>query len=174
MTGRSCPDWPRLLRERDLNEENPQGWAPARRHLQGCRRCRREALRLDPTLVFTLLGDVELPPEEGDDMVRRVQAARRGLAVKRDGSSHRWRWAAIAAGVLLPALLVLPNGPRRIGLPSPSDTALVTAAAAAPAALSAELALMPVLEVEEPFARTFHWSRDDVAVVLVVDERLDV
>jgi hypothetical protein len=170
----SCPEWSRVAARRD---DEPAGWAAALEHLDGCQRCRPEALKADPLLVFRRLPVTDLNPaaerSEAESMRLAVAAMRNAGRLE---SHHRFagwrRWAA--AAVLALASLALgrgrtPQSTADIG----GRTAAVAPAvqhAAAPAA--AEPAAIEGLN--RPGARVYHMDGEGLSVFMIVDESLDV
>jgi hypothetical protein len=172
----SCPDWRTLLARREARpDDDPDGWAAARRHLAGCAACRAEALAWDPTLLFLQLpaprveaGDVAAMQEAVAALVRagRVdpRKARRLRAARPAG---RWRSVAAAAVLALAALVVEPV--RR------PDAAPADELAAFDADWLPALAVPAVLEeIESPEARVYQIPAEGLSVVMVVDASLDV
>lgn len=97
----SCPSWNTLVLHRERDGADPEGWAEALEHFDGCRDCRSEALKADPLLVFRRMPALDLPAaaeaSEVDSMRQAVAAMR---TAKRLDSGRRFagwrRWAAAA------------------------------------------------------------------------------
>jgi hypothetical protein len=170
-----CPEWSRLAVRR---VDEPEGWTEALEHLDGCQRCRPEALKADPLLVFRRLPVTELAPaeerSEAESMRLAVAAMRNAGRLE---SHHRFagwrRWAA--AAVLATASLGVSRAPR----PAPQiadATAVVPPPAvqrvAGPAAAAAEPAGIEGLN--RPGARVYHMDGEGISVFMIVDESLDV
>lgn len=168
----SCPEWSRVAARRD---DEPAGWAAALEHLDGCQRCRPEALKADPLLVFRRLPVTDLNPaaerSEAESMRLAVAAMRNAGRLE---SHHRFagwrRWAA--AAVLALASLALGRGR------APQSTSAMTAAVAPAAtqrsapATAAEPAAIEGLN--RPGARVYHMDGEGLSVFMIVDESLDV
>jgi hypothetical protein len=180
----SCPDWQGLaaLRGEPAGPFEPAAsaasakWADAVAHLDGCQRCRREALAADPLLVFRRLPALQL----GEAAERsEVESMRQAVAAMRTGrrleSRHRFagwrRWAAAAA------LVVASFAVSR----DPSPVVAVSAPLPAPAAppqeaVGARFEGTPeMLEgLDRPDARVYQMKGKDMAVVMIVDKSFDV
>jgi len=169
----SCPEWSRLAAQRD---HEPEGWAAALEHLDACQRCRPEALKADPLLVFRCLPVTDLNPaeerSEAESMRLAVAAMRNAGRLE---SPHRFagwrRWSA--AAVLALASLALGRGR------TPHSTSVLTAATALPAAQHA--AAPPaagepaaIEGLNRPNARVYHMDGEGLSVFMIVDESLDV
>lgn len=103
----SCPDWISLAAARERGDE-PAGWAAAVEHSDGCKLCRREALRADPLLVFRRMPALELPAAEERSEVEAMQQAVAALRAaervaprvasrQRFAAGRRWAAAAVLA-----------------------------------------------------------------------------
>lgn len=180
----SCYDWRRLVAHRFSRQDlEPPGWDGALAHLDGCPRCREEALAADPTLLFRHLPAVEATADEVEAMRQGVALLRRSAALERRRTAGQvWVRRAALLAFLLGVLALLPGGARegREGFASPEAMT-----AAAPSSqpqgagsferLPTELTLMPVVEaVDRPGARIYHLGGQEISVVLIVDESLDV
>jgi len=164
----SCPDWAGLATARDAAAGDPPGWDDALRHLDGCARCRREAVAADPLLAFRRLPVPDLAADEVEAMRLRVAALRGAGRLAPPQRRLPLRQAAAAAVVALAALA---------GGGAPPFTTEIAGAPLAVAApvLDAALAAEPVLDsLEQPFEHVVQWNGDDLSVVLVVDGRLGV
>lgn len=167
----SCPSWPSLIAERQRSGESPEGWDAAVAHLDGCEACFRQAVRLEPSLVFRRMPAVTVTGDEVEEMRRRVALLRRVRQVERPAVSLRRRWPAAAAAVLLTVGLLGAThgtGPLaedvQVGGSEPWMTSLL-----------GELASQPVLEHwDQPFDQVVQWSSDELSMILLLDERLDV
>lgn len=162
----SCLDWQSLLaaRERDPGAD-PPGWPEALDHLDRCPGCAGEALALDPLLVFRRLPAPE--PEAGEiealeaEVLALVRAGRRAERLPRRSG---W-WRGVAAAALVAVALALEPGAGGLR-PGPGR---------AVATLAADLPTLPLLDgLEAPSARVYELGGDGMAVVMVVDESLDV
>jgi hypothetical protein len=188
----SCPDWKNLAAWRDdPSAAEPAAWSDALTHFdRGCQTCRRTALAADPTLIFRRLVAIPEPTpaqeaSEVDSMRRAVaamRAASRVEAVERKRRTLSWKRWAVAA-VLALAMLTLPGETRhpfdrldRLDTRQDLAGSLLSgdrgAALAVPASLGDDL---PTVEgVNRPGARVYHMDGEDLAVVMIVDESLDV
>jgi hypothetical protein len=172
----SCPDWSRLVAHRATPQQaEPPEWQEALRHLEACGPCRKQAVKADPTLVFRRLPTVQAGPEEADAMGRAVAALRRGRSLEGLGAGwSAWRYAA--AILLAVGTLVLVPQPGRFG-PSEESTVVEAWAVEELPEAQPEWSLLPLVEfVEPPRARVYQLAGgdDDLAVVMIVDEALDV
>lgn len=190
----SCPDWKTLAAWRDdPSAAEPAGWSDALAHFdRGCQDCRRTALAADPTLIFRRLVAVPepAPAQEASDVdsmrraVAAMRAASRVEAVERKGRTLSWKRWAVAA-VLAMAALTLPAGEARHPLDRLAPKTALTggllgnllgdprgAALAVPASMGDDL---PTVDgVNRPGARVYHMDGEGLAVVMIVDESLDV
>ena len=176
----SCPDWSRFaaLRAQGTPQDTePEGWALAVEHFDGCPSCRPEALKADPLLVFRRLPAAELTPaaersevESVRQAVAAMRTASRLESRRRFAGWHRW---AAAAVLVFASLSVGRN------LPTSSETAAAkTAHSMAPAAVPA---LVPSLDqdsaledLNRPGARVYHLSGEGLKAYMIIDEKLDV
>lgn len=196
----SCPDWKILAAWRDdPSSPEPAEWSGALAHFdRGCQDCRRTALAADPTLVFRRLMTVAepAPAQEASDVdsmrraVAAMRAASRVEAVERKRQTLSWKRWGLAA-VLALAALTLPSGEARhplARLDQPNQLnqrpdfaggllgGLLSdprgAALAVPASMGDDL---PTVDgVNRPGARVYHMDGEGLAVVMIVDESLDV
>lgn len=198
----TCPDWRRLVAARERGAgEDPAGWREALEHLEACPRCRRAALEADPLLALRGLPEPALEADEGRRMVAATRALRRRQTAT---ARWRWRAAAAVAVVTVAAALAVGSGvldgaeettraARGTGeevtptedagdLPSMTHTATSDAAtvdtatgARGNALREATSASMPsVLHLEQPTAHVYEVTDADLAVVVVVDQELDL
>lgn len=160
----TCPDWTGLARRfRQPGFAETGEWRDAVAHARGCADCRRRAVAIDPLLAFVGCRDLEIDPAEVALVRRGTHDLRRLRALEAAGSVGHARRAAIAVGLALAGVLLLPAVPGGPILETPSPERL-----AAPAA-------SPWIEhLDRPAARVYQWESPEVAVVLVVDESLDV
>lgn len=174
----SCPNWPRLLTDRERAEragvESPSGWRAAVEHLRSCAACRANAVELDPTLLFVAQPALEVGEDEIDTIRANVRVLRRARAKERATAAPRRRLGRIAAAAAVGALMLLlpthtsrPPVPVAV-LPAPSPTPFVNGATSSdgPAPLIEPLDL--------PLARIYQLGEEDLSVVMVVDESIDV
>jgi len=179
MSGSSstCPDWTALvaLRERAgaAGLPEPAGWAAALDHLDGCPRCRRQAVAADPLLVFRRLPGAELPAAEeraeAEAMVQAVAAMRTAQRLELHRRFAGWRrWSA--AAVL--ALVSLSLGRDKTPLLAPPVVALPETAS--PASLGATNGAATLERLDSSDARVYQLSGKDLSVFMIVDHKIDV
>jgi hypothetical protein len=183
MTGPSvaCPDWNGLvaLRERAEADGSPEpaAWGAALGHLDGCPRCRRQALAADPLLVFRRLSGVETSgsgaadePAEAESMIQAVTAMRTAKRLESRQRFAGWRrWAA--AAVL--ALVSLSLGRDKTPLLAPQPPPVVSLPeTASPASNVAGAATLERLDNSD--ARVYQLNGKDLSVFMIVDKKLDV
>ena len=170
----------------------------------GCAGCHRAALAADPTLLFRRLDVTVPAPNSPNSLVDpEVAAMQQAVAALRTASrvggqsSHAggrmpgirargWHNAGrltAAAGLAAAALLAVPRSP---GVPALAHLAALPAAGPAlavavgpvPTAVPAALRgpqQMPLLEdLNRPDARIYQIDGGNLAVVMIVDEKLDV
>jgi hypothetical protein len=173
----ACPNWTDLVAHRYARaEQEPRGWGDALAHAEACARCRQEAIAADPTLVFRRLATAGTPREARDvdvaAMRQAVATLRRARALEPARQSNRWRWAAAAVLPLLALLLPSAQDPSRSRAVGDSSLTLRLPTSMLP---SAELAALPLLDdLDRPHARVYELGGPDLAVVMIVDETLDV
>lgn len=151
-------------------------------HLRACSSCRRTAAEEDPTVVFSLLE----PDSLGSDGITEIQATvrtlRRSRAIEtaeriRSRSSRR---TAMAAASLVFALALVPltgGRPLEDGAEPLEDAVLEPQPRAWPEwqAWVDDRTVPPVIEeLNRPEARVYQLTEDDLAVVMIVDETLDL
>lgn len=173
----SCPNWSELLEQREqAKQELPSDWSEAIGHLRGCRGCRSEALRLDPTLLFSTQPTLEVTDAEVSDIVASVRTLRRSRQTEEDVGEPRRRWgrfAAAAAAIFL--LVLLPNlTPRQAAPPLTDSPRLASEFVAAPGSIVGDLSAPVIEPLDLPLARIYQLGEEDLSVVMVVDESLDV
>jgi hypothetical protein len=183
-------DWQALTaHRRQRAAAEPAGWREAVAHLADCPPCRRQALAADPTLLFQGLPDAAVDAGEVAAMRAGVAALRRARALastavdRRDSrrpapDRHRRLLQGVAAAGLAAAALTLTPAARVEGPLAPDAPAAVGAALPAtvwgPELLSEVGQLPMVEEVAGPEGRIYQLRQGDFAVVMVVDESLDI
>ena len=173
----ACPDWTAVVAHRfERDGEEPAGWRGMLAHAEECADCRRQALAADPTLVFARLAAEDSAVVDVAAMRRAVETLRRAQRVSpgraRRGRAGGARWRLAAAAVLPLLTVLLPASPRRQSPPTPVAR-IATPAASSPS--FAELAALPLVEdLGRPDARVYQLGGPDLAVVMIVDETLDV
>lgn len=189
-TSSAHPDWTALMAARDGGDD-PAGWSDALDHMDACEPCRRQALSLDPLLVFRRLGPataVATVPSEADSMKAAVAAMRRARRVESTDtaaghpSAATWTsWRRIAAAAVLVAslaggstLLLNPLSPD--GVPSGTNgSAGVTTSAVVPLSSGVGQDAPPLLEnLDRPDADVVQFGGEEMAVVMILDAGLDV
>ncbi len=193
----ACPNWLELLAprfERSPDAE-PEGLAEALAHFDSCPACRREACRIDPTLVFRRLPAAALDFDlEAERMMLAVAGMRaservegRATTLSRHPLSHPisrrlrgqgLRWA-LAAGLAGASLLLggrgewAANPADSVG--RPQDAASLALSGAMPARFEAPAAVESAVEdLGRPDARIYQLDGERLSVVMIVDEKLDV
>lgn len=182
----SCPEWKTLAAHRlDPGAREPAEWSEALDHFDGgCRLCRRDALRADPTLVFRRMPALEMTPtrEASEvDAVRQAVAAMRTAsrveALERrrsriSGSGGWKRWAA--AAVLTLAALSIPSDDGGRGARPGFASRPLEQTVALPAAFG-EVSDLPTIEgVNRPDARVYHMDGDGLSLTMIIDESLEI
>lgn len=176
----TCRDWTSYLEFRARRDGlAPADWRTAKEHLEGCPECREAALRVDPTLVFHRLPEIQQPSAQTveamvDSVTQLVRARRvelRGIASTRPTKKFYF-----AASVLLAVGVLLMGGPL---LPPVPETSLAQLdfGPTAPAGKSrqrAGIALPLVESLERSDARVYQLEEDDFSLVMIVAEGLDV
>lgn len=190
----SCPEttWRQALAHRfDPQVHEPEEWGSLRAHLETCDDCRREAVAVDPSLLFGLraaapeagAGDEVAAMQQAVTTMRRAARVERGMEGRRSGLARlrtaRWtRWAA--AAILTVAALAY-GGLGLDGWDPGTETQTsepVSPREARVESLSGlQAAHVPIFEgLDRPEARVYDWTSEDsdVAVLMIVDENLDV
>ena len=154
-------------------------------HLRSCGECRREALRLDPTVVFRLAASREahVSDEESRAILENVRAAislREASRKLERMPSHAWgvrRAAAALAGAVLLSLTasspMVRRHPASASIPTQRRPAPPASFARAVAPDRSDEALAPAT------ATVYEWnpgenSPDDPKIVWIVDRSLDL
>lgn len=151
-------------------------------HLRACSSCRRAAVEEDPTVVFSLLEADSLGCDEIDEIRASVRTLRRSRAIGtaeriRPGSSKK---SAIVAASLMLALALLPlTGGRPLEEGAEPLVDVVSEqqprARAEWQAWVDDRTVPPVIEeLNRPEARVYQLTEEDLAVVMIVDETLDL
>ena len=177
-----CAEWPRLraelLRRLERDGDGPVLGSAIFDHLESCAECRSAALRLDPTLALRPLYEERAPGSAEDPEVvamrQAVETLRRARPARRPRLAG-WRVAA-AALLVAGALYQLPLPGRRPGLSSQAalDAQLEALAAQSQGRLAADSTPPAIEDLDRPDARVYQLGGGDVAVVMIVDETLDV
>ncbi|HXU34404.1 MAG TPA: hypothetical protein VN851_27840 [Thermoanaerobaculia bacterium] len=199
----ACPslNWRELLAprfERSSSNAEPEGLAEALVHFDACPACRREACRIDPTLIFRRLPaaalDFDLEAERMRLAVAGMRASERvetrraaafggglgGRPLARRLRSHGVRWT-LAAGLAAASLVLGGRGDLAGsgGRPlSGRAGSLAVTGGAVPARLDrfqAPVAVESAVEdLGRPEARIYQLDGERLSVVMIVDEKLDV
>lgn len=176
----SCPDWRSLLKHRleTVELEPPAEWPQAVEHLERCPACRRQALSLDPSMLFAVSAPLPVSDDEVGEIKANVRTLVRARAAER--TTHRLRrgLGRIAAAAAVVGLMVLmPTHSSRQAL-SPGAAAPTPAGDAALSTLGDEAfaeAPAPVIEpLDLPAARIYQLGGGDFSIVMVVDDSIDV
>lgn len=163
----SCPDWAALVRDREpAGAVEMAEWSEAVAHLRGCAACRRRALALDPTLVFLGCRDLTIDRAEVAELTRATYALRRVRSLEAAPVPGAARRRAMAAGLGLAGVLLLPA--------VPTDPALEPPAPPEASASANPIARPWIENLDRPAARVYQWGSPELAVVVVIDESLDV
>ena len=167
----TCPEWSRLAALRDAE---PEGWALALEHFDGCSRCRPEALKADPLLVFRRLPVAELNPAEERSEVESVRQAVAAMRTASRLESRRrfagWRrWAA--AAVLVFASLTVGRDPAPDSQTIAADPAAMQSL---PFGLGAAEGSPAIEGLNLPKARVYHLDSEGLQVTWIVDESLEI
>jgi hypothetical protein len=198
----ACPNWRELLKgrfERPAATTEPEGLALALAHFDACPACRREACRIDPTLIFRRLPaaalDFDVEAERMRLAVAGMRASERveirhatalGRPLGRRLRGHGARWA-LAAGLAAASLVLGGRGGRSdlAGGSAPQlDGRATSAALSAVSGASVPARLDPlaapvavesaVEDLGRPDARIYQLDGERLSVVMIVDEKLDV
>jgi hypothetical protein len=178
----TCPDWNHLAALRTPQDTEPEGWALALEHFDGCTRCRPAALKADPLLVFRRLPVTELAPAEERSEVESVcqavaamRTASRLESRRRFAGWHRWAAAAVLTFASLAVGRDLPS--------SAEMTAANAAIATNTAGIVAPPVALPVRSLDQdsaledlnrPGARVYHLSGEGLKAYMIIDEKFDV
>jgi hypothetical protein len=169
--------WSSLLN--DLEVDRRLEWVD---HLRGCSTCRRRAIEEDPTLVFSLLEPIRLGEDQIGAIQRAVETLRRSRtldAVDESRTSAGRRLATLVACVVSVLLLLPLAGQRRLDEGSNPE---LEVASQQPLELRlegpqwAEDGRHPsvIEDLSRPGARVYQLTEDDLALVMIVDETLDL
>ncbi|HEY0553976.1 MAG TPA: hypothetical protein VGG20_06885 [Thermoanaerobaculia bacterium] len=181
----SCPDWTALvaLRERADADGSPEpaDWAAALEHLDGCPRCRRQAVAADPLLVFRRLPGAEMPGEraEAEAMVQAVAAMRTAERLESRRRFAGWRrWAAAAVLALVSLSVGRDRDPLLAPQPAmpaiPATPVVSLPETASPAANSAVNGAATLERLDSSDARVYQLNGKDLSVFMIVDHKIDV
>jgi|GEM_PF-3935123 len=189
----SCPDWTLFARGDDLPPA-------ARAHARRCPPCQRQALRLDPTLVFQHLPQYQASDRDIESMKRAVAAMRRARAIDTTAVTHgraphpapRHGWpaalrAAVVATVVLGASLGFWSpwsrqaiAPANVSPANVSPANVSPAGAARANGRSQPAAPAPATAIRGPLIgnveghEVIQMAYDDLDLVVVVDSTLEV
>lgn len=199
----ACPNWrellaPRFERPRSVTADaaGADNLALALAHFDGCPACRREACRIDPTLIFRRLPaaalDFDLEAERMRLAVAGMRASERvetrhasamasplGRSLRGRFRSQGARWA-LAAGLAAASLVLGGRGDLAGSRSEPSGHAasLAVSGEVVPASfdrLEAPAAVESAVEdLGRPDARIYQLDGERLSVVMIVDEKLDV
>ena len=165
----TCPEWSRLAALRTLQDTEPEGWALALEHFDGCSRCRPEALKADPLLVFRRLPVAEAVRQA----VVAMRTASRLKSRRRFAGWHRWAAAAVLVLASLAVGRDLPSSPE-----TGAKVANIVAPPVAPPVPVPVLSLGPDSPLEElnPETRLYVSAREgaDFKAYMMINEKFDV
>lgn len=182
----ACPDWTALVALRERADAGgspePAAWAAALDHLDGCPRCRRQAVAADPLLVFRRLPGAEMPGEraEAEAMVQAVAAMRTAERLESHRRFAGWRrWAAAAVLALVSLSVGRDRNPLlapQPTMPAPPVVSLPeTASPAANGAFNNSINGAATLErLDSSDARVYQLNGKDLSVFMIVDHKIDV
>lgn len=178
----SCRRWRTAMANGGLERLSPAEYRREMEHLAGCPSCRAGAADLDPTILLAALPPIQVADEEVEQVQQTVRALRRVRALEERWtlSARRVGGAAALAALLLASLLVSPQ--RRLPdsaaeLPFAGavgiGSGLIRLGGSRPAD-AAETAPAVVRNPSGPAARIYQRTRDDLVIVVIVDETLDL
>jgi hypothetical protein len=151
-------------------------------HLRACSSCRRDAVEENPTVVFSLLETDSIGEAEIAEIQASVRTLRRSRAIETAESiwPRGGRKTAMVAASLVFALALLPlagGRPLENGAESLVD-AISERQPEAPSDWQSwvdDRTVPPVIEeLNRPEARVYQLTEEDLAVVMIVDETLDL
>ena len=149
-------------------------------HLRACSTCRRTAVDEDPTLAFSLLEAEPVDADRIAEIQKSVTTLRRSRAIER-ADLPRLNEIGKAFLVAASLLFVLTLLPITGGLP-PEEGSEPKVGVVSNQQSRAEwqqwnddAAALPVIEdLNRPEARVYQRTEEDLAVVMIVDETLDL
>ncbi len=162
-----------------LDFDRQQEWVE---HIRACSSCRRAVVAGDPILVFSLLEPDPLDEVQVAEMQAAVRTLRRSRVIEAGDKSRPSgeRKTTMVAASLLCALALLPlSGERRL-----EDAGQPPVYVVSEERLRAQSGWLqwvedrtatPVIEgLNRPGARVYQLTEEDLAVVMIVDETLDL
>ncbi|MCP3961031.1 MAG: hypothetical protein GY719_24565 [bacterium] len=164
-----CPDWRSLCDRREAEQIEDAEWRRALEHLDDCPDCERDAVAIEPTLMFQRLPVLEVDADEIAAMRRAVAGMSRAESIerRRPAVSRTWLRAAAVAAVLLGPVLLRGSGP------SPTEIGAVQSTATeAPSQSETDLSLeqMPLVEFIDPaYGSIIQVDDPDLSVVVVAN-----
>jgi hypothetical protein len=177
----TCPEWSRLAALRTPQDTEPEGWALAMEHFDGCVHCRPEALKADPLLVFRRLPVAELNPAEERS---EVESVRQAVAAMRTASRlesrrrfagwHRWAAAAVLMFASLTVGRDLPFSPEMTAANAANTAGIVAPPAALPAPVLSLDQDSALEDLNRPDARVYHMAIEGLQAYMIIDEKFDV
>ncbi|MEM9290240.1 MAG: hypothetical protein AAGD01_01005 [Acidobacteriota bacterium] len=176
QSGNQCAafSWPQLLEHRLHGGPEPQGFDLALEHLDQCESCWREAIELDPSLLFRRLTAAHYPepnpaPADPSTMVHDVAVLRRARATE---ASRHWAlgWPPSRRLAAAAALVAAMTFGATVSLQAPSgDDTQATQEAQLMGENSAETSSQ-VAEIQPPQAPS--WQVGSLDIPNPVDELL--
>jgi hypothetical protein len=149
-------------------------------HLRACSSCRREAVDEDPTLAFSLLEAEPVDAGRIAEIQKSVRTLRRSRAIERSDKpplNERGRAFLVAASLLFVlTLLPLTNGRSPEESQEPKVGVVSNQQSRADwQQWNDDGTVTPVIEdLNRPEARVYQRTEEDLAVVMIVDETLDL
>lgn len=167
-----CPDWTLLAADDEFLRPGTGARRAALEHAADCPACRREALRLDPSLAAAGVAVDDATRAEIDAIKDGAMALCRMRRVERQSRPRRARvrLAAVACLTVLALLFAGETGDRSPDEVAPGD---------GPALLLSEdyrlYGSLPLVESLAPAeARVYQIGREDFSLVWIVDESIEV
>jgi len=163
----------------DLDFDKRQGLVE---HLRTCSSCRRAAVEENPTVVFSLLEAASIGRDEIAEIQASVRTLRRSRAIESaEGIRPRGgKKTTMVAASLVFALSLLPLAGGRL-LEEGDEPLLDAVSERQPRGRPAwqswvqDRTVPPVIEeLNRPEARVYQLTEEDLAVVMIVDETLDL
>ena len=149
-------------------------------HLRSCSSCRRAAVDEDPTLVFSLLEPEPVDRGQIVEIQASVRTLRRSMAVEkgnRSGPIEAGKAVLVAASLLFALALLQATGGRTHEESAEPKEGVVSEERSLYdwQKWDDDRSATPFLEnLNRPGARVYQRTEEDLAVVMIVDETLDL
>jgi hypothetical protein len=149
-------------------------------HLRTCASCRRAAVEEDPTLAFSLLEPEPIDRDRIGEIQASVRTLRRSRAIEkadRYGPKEAGKAVLVAASLLFALALLQLSGGRsdEEGADPKVGVAFEERSRHEWQEWDDDRSATPVLEnLNRPEARVYQRTEEDLAVVMIVDETLDL